>query len=154
MNLWAQSSGKAVTPVDRFGMLCLVNGTMYFGRPRLVTKQSLKETRIARMKEKAPTLAGSTPRGSSFAMFAALSTILAVAGFYYVMNMYQSSINRPQYNDRIEVDMAPETRESFATATLRKIEESEREAEEQYHQLLEELKSQDLLGDEVPVIPR
>jgi hypothetical protein len=127
---------------------------MYFGRPRLVTKQSLREARVARLKEKAPTLAASTRRGNSFAMFAALSAILAVAGFYYTINIYQSTLNRPQHNDRIQVDMAPDIREGFAAETLRKIEESEREAEESYHRLLEELKSTDLLGEEVPAIPR
>lgn len=109
---------------------------------------------MARLKENAPTLSGNTRRGSSFAMFAALSAILAVAGFYYTLNIYQSTLNQPQFSDRILVDIAPELREGFAAETLRKIEESERAAEESYHQLLLELKATDLLKDEVPLIPR
>src|SRR5690606_6190941 len=96
---------------------------MYFGRPRLATREALKQARIARLRDSAPTLT-KTRKSYSTAMIGALLALLAVAGFYYAVNIYQAVLYaRPgDSGGYVQVDVIPEIKPSLIEEALSKIE--------------------------------
>lgn len=126
---------------------------MYFGRPRLTTRQLLREAKLARLKEAAPGL-GMTRSYNRFAMFAAVIAVMAVAGFYYTVRIYQATLDQRHHEySMITVDRVEDVGPNRVEATLLQIEASEMEADASFEELIGELLNTDLLGDDVPRIP-
>jgi hypothetical protein len=105
------------------------------------------EARLALLREQAPTL-GTNNRLRAYAIFGSLLMVLTVAAFYFAVQIYKAATEDRAKDNLIEVDQAPEIRESEAKKALARIEADEKAAAEAYEAELEALKSVDLLEEE------
>jgi predicted transcriptional regulator len=99
------------------------------------------------MREKAPTLvAGRKLR--VYAIFGSVLMVLTVAAFYFAMQIYEAVSEDRAEASLIEVEQAPEIKESETSKALARIEEEQKAAEKDFEERVQALQQVDLLSDD------
>jgi hypothetical protein len=105
------------------------------------------EARLVRMREKAPTLvAGRKLR--VYAIFGSVLMVLTVVAFYFAMQIYEAVSEDRAEASLIEVEQAPEIKESETSKALARIEEEQKAAEKDFEERVQALQQVDLLTDD------
>jgi hypothetical protein len=105
------------------------------------------EARLVRMREKAPTLVASR-KLRVYAIFGSVLMVLTVAAFYFAMQIYEAVSEDRKEASLIEVEQAPEIKESETQKALARIEVEEEEATEAFEEKVKALQEVDLLEEE------
>lgn len=94
-----------------------------------------KAVRIARLKDDAPGLGGSR-RLTTIALFGAVLMVLAVAGFYFAMEIVKASGRLSEDTPFINVDSAPQIGLSNREELLQRLEQADSQAEVDYQAIV------------------
>lgn len=105
------------------------------------------EARLARLRDKAPTL-GHSPKMRFYALLGSALLFLTVLGFYFAMQIYRAVSEDRRDASMIEVEQATDIKRSETEIALQRIEEQQAAEEAALEQQIEELKAVDLLGEE------
>ena len=104
------------------------------------------EARLARLREQAPSLTESR-KLRIYAILGSVLLFLTVVAFYMALQIYKAVSEQREEDALIEVDQAPDVRESETEKALKRAEAEETERAAEVEQQLEELKEVDLLED-------
>jgi hypothetical protein len=102
------------------------------------------EARLAHLREQAPTL-GSTRKLRLYAILGSVIMVLAVAAFYFAMQIYKAVSDDREQSSLIEVDPAQEVPQTETQKALARIEAEEAATDTAYQEQLDVLKEVDLL---------
>ena len=102
------------------------------------------EARLAHLREQAPTL-GSSRKLRIYAIFGSLLMVLAVAAFYFAMQIYKVVTEDREQSSLIEVDPAGDIPETETQKALARIEAEEAASDTAYREQLDALKEMDVL---------
>lgn len=104
------------------------------------------EARLVRMREKAPTLVASR-KLRVYAIFGSVLMVLTVAAFYFAMQIYEAVSEDRKEASLIEVEQAPEIKESETQKALDQIQVEEDAAAEAFEEKVKALQEVDLLEE-------